>query len=167
MVSFALSRWERFLHGEVGLKQSVVEEIVETHCSGVVVCINVDGASHRSTSVHRSRNSRCSERKVESQGFPLEASWAGAFPRGSLLPRLGRRRRRSYGWGADHGSCRKTCATVSKTWLCISLPFPPRTRPFSRPRRVYAKHLATRRNSERERSPPAFTVRTGYHGSSR
>src|SRR5260370_33062329 len=51
------------------------EEIVETHYSGVAVCINVDGASHRSTSVHRSRNSRCSERKVESQGFPLEASW--------------------------------------------------------------------------------------------
>ena len=41
----------------------------------------------------------------------------------------------------NHGSCRKACATVFETWLRISLFIPPRTRPFSRPRAVHARHL--------------------------
>src|SRR6478752_4809083 len=50
----------------------------------------------------------------------------------------------------NHGSCRKACATVFETWLRISLFIPPRTRPFSRPRAVHARHLAARRSSERQ-----------------
>src|SRR6266545_3798149 len=78
----------------------------------------------------------------------------------------------SGGADADHtgralsySSCRKTCPSVSETWLRISLPVPPRARAFSRPRPVHTRHLAARRRNEREGSSTAFAVRVGHHGS--
>ena len=71
----------------------------------------------------------------------MEASWAGTFPCGSLLSRLGRRRRGSYSWASDYGSRREACSIVSKTWLRVSPPIPTRTRAFSGPGPVHARHL--------------------------
>jgi hypothetical protein len=105
--------------------------------------------------------------KLRLKAFLWKPSGARAFSRGSLLSRVGWRRRRSHGWAPNHGSCLETCATVSKTRLRISLPVSAGTRPFSRSRPVHARHLAAQRSNERETSSPAFAVHAAHHRSSR